>query len=85
MAISDILLLGNPALYIKSILVKEKEIKNLLPEINLMFKTVLDFREKYGVGRAIAAPQIGLQKRIICLNIDKPVTMINPVLSDLSV
>jgi peptide deformylase len=44
----------------------------------------LDFRKKYGVGRAIAAPQIGLMKRIICLNTDNRVAMINPELLDLS-
>jgi peptide deformylase len=49
-----------------------------------MFETVLDFRKKYGVGRAVAAPQIGLRKRIICLNIDIPVAVINPELSKLS-
>jgi len=84
MAVSDILLLGNPALYKKSHSVEKEKIPSLLPEINLMFETVLDFRNKYGVGRAIAAPQIGLLKQIICLNIDKPIAMFNPVLSDLS-
>ena len=84
MAVNDILLLGNPMLYEKSALVKPDEINGLLPQIDLMFETVLDFRKKYGAGRAIAAPQIGLQKRIICLNIDSPVAMINPELSDLS-
>jgi peptide deformylase len=84
MAVSDILLLGNPLLYKKSEVVNQEEVKNLLPKINLMFDTVLDFRSKYGVGRAIAAPQIGLLKRIICINTDKRVAMINPVLSDLS-
>ncbi len=49
-----------------------------------MFETILDFRKKYGAGRAIAAPQIGLQKRIICLYMDNQVVMINPELSDLS-
>lgn len=49
-----------------------------------MFETILDFRKKYGAGRAIAAPQIGLQKRIICLNTDITIAMINPELSDLS-
>jgi peptide deformylase len=49
-----------------------------------MFDTILEFRKKYGVGRAIAAPQIVLQKIIICLNIDKPVALANPELSDLS-
>jgi peptide deformylase len=84
MAVSDILLLGNPLLYEKSVIVEKEEISDLLPKIDLLFETVLDFRKKYGVGRAIAAPQIGLLKRIICLNIDKRVAMINPVLSDLS-
>lgn len=84
MAVSDILLLGNPLLYLKSEQVKQEELKTLLPQINLMFDTVLDFRRKYGVGRAIAAPQIGLLKRIICINADKRIAMINPVLSELS-
>lgn len=84
MAIHDILLLGNPKLYEKSNPVKREEVNTFLPQINLMFDTVKDFREKYNCGRAIATPQIGLQKRIIGLNIEKPVAMINPVLSDLS-
>jgi len=84
MAIKDILLLGNPLLYEKAVRVEKDEMEALLPKINLMFETVLDFRKKYGVGRAIAAPQIGLLKRIICFNIDKPIAMINPALSDLS-
>lgn len=84
MAVSDIVLLGNPLLYEKSLIVEKEEISELLPKINLMFETVIDFRNKYGAGRAIAAPQLGLLKRIICLNIDKPVAMFNPVLTDLS-
>jgi len=84
MAVSDILLIGNPLLYEKAEEVQPEEIPGLMPEINLMFETVLDFRQRYGVGRAIAAPQIGLLKRIICLNTDRKVAMINPVLIDLS-
>ncbi|MFW5773205.1 MAG: peptide deformylase [Tangfeifania sp.] len=84
MAVKDILLLGDPRLYEKADSVKKEEVPQLLPKIDLMFETVLDFIKKYGVGRAIAAPQIGLAKRIICLNIDRPVEIINPILSDLS-
>jgi len=84
MAVSDILLIGNPLLYEKAQEVQPQEIPGLMPKIDLMFETVLDFREKYGAGRAIAAPQIGLLKRIICLNTDSKVAMINPVLSNLS-
>ena len=84
MAIKDILLLGNPLLYEKSEPVLTEEITALLPKIELMFDTVIDFRNKYGAGRAIAAPQVGLLKRIICLNTDKKVAMINPEITDLS-
>ena len=84
MAVKDILLLGNPILHEKSEPVKKGEINQFLPQINLMYEIILDFRKKYGSGRAIAAPQIGLLKRIICLNIDEPVAMINPELSELS-
>jgi len=83
-AVKDILLLGNPILYEISASVNQNDVKQLLPKIDLMFDTVIDFRKKYGTGRAIAAPQIGLLKRIICLNIDQPVALMNPVLSDLS-
>jgi peptide deformylase len=84
MAVNDIILLGDARLYQKSEPVLKEETESLLPAINLMAETVIDFRKQYGAGRAIAAPQIGLMKRIICLNIDKPVVILNPELSDLS-
>lgn len=84
MAVKDILLLGNPLLYRKSEPVLPEELPGLLPAIDEMFSTITEFRKLHGAGRAIAAPQLGLHKRIICLNIDTPVEMINPALSDLS-
>lgn len=81
MAVKDILLLGNPKLYEKSEKVEQSEIEQIKPQIALMHESILDFRKKYGAGRAIAAPQIGLQKRIICVNIDKPLELINPHIS----
>lgn len=84
MAIKDILLLGNPLLHKISTNVEKHDLEGYNSQIDLMFESILDFRRKYGRGRGIAAPQIGLLKRIICLNIDQPVAMINPTLSDLS-
>lgn len=81
MAIKDILLLGDPRLYEVSKPVGKDELTDLKPQVDLMLETILDFRRKYGKGRAIAAPQIGLMKRIICLNIDRPVVMFNPELT----
>lgn len=39
---------------------------------------MMAFREKYNCGRAIVAPQIGVFKRLIDMNIDKPYVFINP-------
>ena len=46
--------------------------------------TLLDFRAKHGWGRAIAAPQIGVLKRIVCLHIDRPWLLINPAMAGMS-
>src|SRR3954469_18301127 len=43
-----------------------------------------EIRLKYNFGRAIAAPQLGIMKRLIYMNIDKPVVFINPELHNLS-
>lgn len=84
MALKDILLLGNPKLYEISAPVKKDELRDLLPQIELMWESISDIQNAYGFGRAIAAPQIGLPKRIICLKINKPLALINPELSNLS-
>ena len=44
----------------------------------------MDFKKKHNAGRAIAAPQIGVIKRLVYLYIDKPVVFINPVLDEKS-
>ena len=43
-----------------------------------------EIRSKYNFGRAIAAPQLGIMKRLIYMNIDKPVVFINPELAYMS-
>jgi peptide deformylase len=45
-----------------------------------MANTILEFRAKYGAGRAIAAPQLGVMKRLVVMNIDHPIAFYNPVL-----
>lgn len=76
-----ILLLGDPKLYEASALVKKSELAALKPVVQDLHDTLMAFRKKYHCGRAIAAPQIGVQKRVLYLCIDKPVVFINPVLS----
>lgn len=76
----EILLLGNPKLYEVSTPVEKSELTNLSPTIQDLHDTLIAFRNKYNAGRAIAAPQIGVQKRILYMHIEKPTVFINPVL-----
>ena len=77
--LDKILKIGHPDLYRVSEPVRQEEISGLGPSIKLMGKCILAFRQKYGQGRAIAAPQIGLKKRMIVVNIDRPYPIYNPV------
>ena len=76
--LDKILKIGNPLLYEVSEPVKREEIHSFQPEINLMAECILAFRDKYGLGRAIAAPQVGLLRRLIVVNIDRPYPIFNP-------
>ncbi|MBL7993955.1 peptide deformylase, partial [bacterium] len=57
-----------------------EELHSLTPVIQDMHDTLMDFRSRYRAGRAIAAPQIGIMKRLVYMHIDRPVVFINPVL-----
>ena len=76
----EILLLGDPKLYEVSEKVKHVELEGLRPVFEDMFDCIRGIRRDYGFGRAIAAPQIGVQKRLICMLTDKPYVIINPAL-----
>ena len=76
----DILLLGDPRLYEVSEEVTREELEQLQPVFTDLFDCILGIRRDYGFGRAIAAPQIGVRKRLICMLTDKPYVIINPQL-----
>ena len=82
--LDEIVLLGDPRLFEKCEMVQPHEVAELQPAIDKMAACVLAFREKYGAGRAIAAPQIGVMKRLVVMNIDRPVAFFNPELFDAS-
>ena len=78
--VRGILLLGNPKLYNKSEPVLVDELSQIKDVVDDLRDTMMDFRKKHGLGRAIAAPQIGVPKRIIYMHITEPVVFINPEL-----
>ena len=77
----EILQLGNPKLYEISSPVERTERSQLSPIIQDLHDTLIAFRNQHHAGRAIAAPQIGIQKRILYMYINQPTVFINPVLT----
>ena len=82
--LQDLLLLGNPLLYEVSQPVLKSELPSVAAWVADMHQVMQEIRAKYNFGRAIAAPQLGIMKRLIYMNISKPVVFINPELSNLS-
>ncbi|UCD29464.1 MAG: peptide deformylase [Planctomycetota bacterium] len=80
MAVREILLLGNPKLHEISSPADRAELESLRALVEDLHDTMMDFRRRHGRGRAIAAPQIGVAKRLIYMHIDQPVVFINPVI-----
>jgi peptide deformylase len=84
MAVKEIYQLGNKKLYEISDEVRFEELDQIKQVVLDLHDTMMNFRKVYGVGRAIAAPQIGVMKRVLYMNIDEPIAFINPELVDKS-
>lgn len=79
--IRKILLLGDQRLYQVSAPVLEEQRDQLAALEEDLRDTMLEFRRVHRVGRAIAAPQIGVFKRVIYMNapeMEAPVLLVNP-------
>jgi len=76
-----VLLIGDPRLREVSGPVGDVKDPDFVGEREALAATLEEFRKTHGFGRAISAPQIGLAKRFIALNLDgHPQTMVNPVI-----
>jgi peptide deformylase len=81
----EILLLGNPLLRERSSIVTEFESEETFRQIALLKKTLDEFRRSNGFGRGIAAPQIGILKRVIALDLGKgSFVIVNPQIISVS-
>jgi peptide deformylase len=81
MPVRDVLLLGDPLLYEPSLPVAADDVAALLPIADDLRDTLHDFRSRWNAGRAISAPQIGVRKRLVYLDVPAPAALFNPVLS----
>lgn len=82
--IHDILQLGDPRLYEVCEPVLESELYHVSSWVQELHESMEDIRRVYGFGRGIAAPQLGIMKRLFYLNLDRPYIIINPELKNLS-
>ena len=83
-SLNDLLQLGSPILYEKCEPVLQSELIQVKEWVADLHNVMQEIRARYNFGRAIAAPQLGILKRLIYLNIDRPVVIINPEFMQLS-
>ena len=77
--LKDLLLLGDPRLYEVCSPVLQSELPLVETWVADLDNVMKEVRAKYNFGRAIAAPQLGIMKRLIYLNMDNQATVfINP-------
>ncbi|HIT63550.1 MAG TPA: peptide deformylase [Candidatus Ventrimonas merdavium] len=79
--VREILKLGDPRLYACSDPVDPEEESLLQLWVQDLHDTLMDYRKTYGAGRAVAAPQIGVPKRLIYLYLERPWVIVNPELT----
>jgi peptide deformylase len=82
--LQDLLLLGDERLYEVCSPVLPEELPLVKDWVADLHNVMQEIRNKYQFGRAIAAPQLGIMKRLIYMNIDRPVVFVNPVCENLS-
>jgi len=79
--IRPILTLGDERLYQTSAPVTEEDLPKLSGWVEDLHDTLMAYRRVHGAGRAVAAPQIGVFKRLLYMYLDGPTVFINPELS----
>ncbi|MBD2723890.1 MULTISPECIES: peptide deformylase [Hymenobacter] len=82
--LADMVLLGDPRLYEVCEPVTEADLPRVAGWVADLHHVMNEVRAKYGFGRGIAAPQLGIMKRLVYLNLDRPLVLLNPELTDAS-
>lgn len=87
MAVRDIVQLGDPRLRETAAVVKDPTLPSLASLVEDLRDTLAHSRVTTGYGRGIAAPQLGVAKRVIFLQLPgkPPLPMINPEIMERSV
>ena len=78
MPVREVLQLGNPALWEVAETVEDPGSPEVAALVADLEDTLAYWQRTTGYGRAIAAPQIGVGKRVVFLNLGEPWPMVNP-------
>ncbi|WKN43338.1 peptide deformylase [Tunicatimonas pelagia] len=76
--LDNLLLLGDPRLYQVCEPVTEDDKPFINKWVRDLHNVMEEIRAKYNFGRGIAAPQLGIMKRLFYLNVTEPQVIINP-------
>jgi len=82
--VREVLQLGNPALREVAEPVEDPGSLEVIALVADLRDTLAHWRRTTGYGRAIAAPQIGVRKRVVFLNLGEPWPMVNPAIVERS-
>ncbi|HTS00080.1 MAG TPA: peptide deformylase [Bacteroidota bacterium] len=78
MSIRPVLLLGDPLLRAPCARIRRYDTPDLASLIGDLADTLAECRRRHGFGRGLAAPQIGDSRRVIYLDVDAPLPLVNP-------
>ncbi|NIM51870.1 MAG: peptide deformylase [Gemmatimonadales bacterium] len=83
MAIRPVRMLGDPILRARCEAVKNVKSPAVRVVADDLQDTLRDLKQRHGVGRGLAAPQIGAPMRIVYVEADEPRVLINPEIVDI--
>jgi len=83
MAIRPVRLLGDPVLRCECEPIKKPQSAAVRLVADDLQETIRDLRSRHVMGRGLAAPQIGAPMRLIYLEVDEPMFLINPQILDI--
>ena len=78
MTIHRIRLLGDPVLYTRCEPITKPRSAGVRVVVDDLRETLRDAQSRFGMGRAISAPQIGAPVRIVYVETGRPLVLINP-------
>jgi len=82
MTVHRVRLLGDPILRAKCEMIKNPRSPAVRLVADGLQDTLRDLRARHGLGRGLAAPQIGAPIRLIYVEVDEPLFLVNPEIVD---